>query len=128
VLVGVDDEGGRAMVGFSVAVKRGFTKAFSWGGRASRAEYWWFVLLYLACLALAIALEPTLAPLVWLVMFVPTLGVFVRRMHDCGRSGWNWLWSWVPVIGTIVLLAMLCHRGDSETNEYGWPPGSRADW
>ena len=115
------------MVGFSVAVKRGFTKAFSWGGVPPEPSTGGSS-SYLACLALAIALEPTLSPLVWLVMFVPTLGVFVRRMHDCGRSGWNWLWSWVPVIGIIVLLAMLCDRGDSETNEYGWPPGSRADW
>ncbi|GAB3015105.1 DUF805 domain-containing protein [Streptomyces pseudoechinosporeus] len=120
------------MVGFSEAVKRGFTKTFSWEGRASRAEYWWFYLFSLACLipsvALTVAWEVPVVLPVWLFLFVPSLGVFVRRMHDCGRSGWNWLWPCIPLIGVIVLLALLCDRGDSETNEYGWPPGSRADW
>ncbi|MER5220431.1 DUF805 domain-containing protein [Streptomyces flaveus] len=120
------------MVGFSEAVKRGFTKTFSWSGRASRAEYWWFFLFiliwYIPGIVLLAERDVPVLFFACLLLSVPWLGVFVRRMHDCGRSGVNWLWSWIPLIGPIVLLAMLCDRGDPETNEYGWPPGSRADW
>jgi uncharacterized membrane protein YhaH (DUF805 family) len=116
------------MVGLSEAVKRGFTKTFTWEARASRAEYWWFFLFSLACNALALAWDYTAVALVSLLLALPNFSVFVRRMHDCGRSGWNILWYWIPLIGLIVLLALLCDRGDPETNEYGWPPGSRADW
>lgn len=116
------------MVSFSVAIKRGFTKTFSWNARASRAEYWWFFLFNVACMALGAAWDYTLLALVMLLLTLPNLGVFVRRMHDCDRSGWNLLWFWIPLIGPIVLIALLCDRGDPETNYYGWPPGSRADW
>ncbi|MEV0636958.1 DUF805 domain-containing protein [Streptomyces sp. NPDC050619] len=120
------------MVSFSEAVQHGLAQTFSWEGRASRSEYWWFILFGIICyapsIALTIALEFPIVLLVWLFLFVPTLGVFVRRMHDCGRTGWSWFWSVVPLIGPIVLLAFLCERGDPKTNEYGLPPGTKVDW
>lgn len=58
----------------------------------------------------------------WLVFFLPQLAVFVRRMHDIGKSGWNWLIGFIPIVGFIVLLVFLCREGDSKPNEYGNPP------
>ncbi|MGC9544405.1 DUF805 domain-containing protein [Streptomyces sp. UG1] len=120
------------MVSFSEAVKRGFAQTFSWSGRASRAEYWWFFLFYIICLiastALTVQSEVPVVAFVWLLLVVPTLGVFVRRMHDCNRSGWSYFWSLIPLIGLIVLIAFLCERGDPETNDYGRPPERKVDW
>jgi uncharacterized membrane protein YhaH (DUF805 family) len=120
------------MVGFSEAVRRGLTQTFSWEGRASRSEYWWFILFGIACyipsVALTVAWEYPVVAFVWLLLIVPTLGVFVRRMHDTGRSGWSYFLSWIPLIGLIVLIAFLCQRGDAETNEYGLPPGAKREW
>jgi uncharacterized membrane protein YhaH (DUF805 family) len=78
-------------VSFSEAVKRGLTQTFSREGRAFRAEYWWFslfsIICYLAGLAPTIAGEVLVGALVWVLVIVPTLGVFVCGMHDTGRSG-----------------------------------------
>ena len=51
-------------------------------------------------------------------MFLPSLAVMVRRLHDTGRTGWWVLIGLIPFIGWIVLLifALLDSTGD---NEYG---------
>ncbi|MER5226681.1 DUF805 domain-containing protein [Streptomyces flaveus] len=116
----------------SEAVKRGLMQTFSWEGRAFRAEYWWFSLFGIICciagFAPTIAWEVPVVALVWLLVIVPTLGVFVCRMHDTGRSGWSWCWSWIPLIGLIGLCGFLCERGGPKANEYSRPPGTKVDW
>jgi uncharacterized membrane protein YhaH (DUF805 family) len=57
----------------------------------------------------------------YLVLFFPSLGAFVRRLHDTDRSGW-WYWlSLVPLVGAIGLLVWLCQRSDPN-NRFGPPP------
>ena len=42
----------------------------------------------------------------------------VRRLHDTGRSGWHLLWSCVPVVGNLMLVAWLLSGSDaSPTND-----------
>jgi uncharacterized membrane protein YhaH (DUF805 family) len=102
-------------------------------GRASRAEYWLFVLffiiIYAACIAIDYAVFgagqsgiPVLALLAYLIHFIPGLAVLVRRLHDVDRSGWWLLISLVPVIGGIWLLVLLCSEGTYGPNEYGANP------
>lgn len=60
---------------------------------------------------------------IWgLITLLPGLGLFWRRMHDTGHSGWWWLWSFLPVIGWIVLLVMLCKSSVPAENKYGPVP------
>ena len=42
-----------------------------------------------------------------LAILIPFLALFVRRMHDIGKSGWNILWGLIPVIGWIYLIYLL---------------------
>jgi uncharacterized membrane protein YhaH (DUF805 family) len=42
-----------------------------------------------------------------IVVIIPFLALFVRRMHDIGKSGWNFLWILLPVIGWIYLIILL---------------------
>lgn len=70
-------------------------------GRARRKEYWWFTLInYIIFMILSfiwifttdengIFLNPALFIILayCLAIFVPTLSVMVRRLHDIGRSG-----------------------------------------
>ncbi|MDQ1033180.1 uncharacterized membrane protein YhaH (DUF805 family) [Streptomyces umbrinus] len=85
---------------FKQAVVHGLTKAVDWKGRASRSEYWWFllfcVLCYIPSIDLTVQLDSPVVAFVWLALIVPTLGVFVRRLHDRNRSGWWWFLGFVP--------------------------------
>lgn len=99
-------------------------------GRATRSEYWWFqvcmfiinivtvtVGLYLAVSA-DIPQLANLASLVSLAFVLPSLAVFVRRMHDIGKSGWNLFWGCVPFIGAIIVLVFCCQDSQGN-NQYG---------
>lgn len=79
------------------------SKYFTFSGRASRSEYWWFIVfcsginLILNLLA-ALGFVPlaALSGLVSLGLIIPATSVMVRRLHDTDRSGW-----WV--LGSILL-------------------------
>ena len=90
-------------------------------GRASRSEFWWFMLcIGLINLAANIVLSP-LPPktamglnfLVSLALLLPNLGVTVRRLHDRNLAGW---WLLVPILS---LLLWLPGRGASGGNAGG---------
>jgi uncharacterized membrane protein YhaH (DUF805 family) len=103
-------------------------------GRARRAEFWWFFLINLlitAALAFVDQLTGTLSPeggygllsgLYSLAVLLPTLAVAVRRLHDIGRSGWWLLIGLIPVIGTIILLALFILDGMPGDNRFGPSP------
>jgi uncharacterized membrane protein YhaH (DUF805 family) len=119
---------GRPM-GFFEAIASCFGKYVQFSGRASRSEYWYFVLFcfLIGLVAQTVGLsaggtegQAQLIPsLVSLATFLPSLSVFVRRLHDTDRSGW-WWWLWlVPVIGWIVLIVFLCERPTPGRNRFG---------
>lgn len=101
---------------------RGFSHGWSryaeFRGRSSRMEFWSFYIvnLFIESLLYAIFLMTQgmtdslmmLIPLVihQLVVFIPSISVWVRRLHDIGTSGWWVFWAIISwVIGIIVLLA-----------------------
>ncbi|WP_071394332.1 DUF805 domain-containing protein [Bacillus tuaregi] len=97
-------------------------------GRASRKEFWMFTLinfiivLILSAVERLAGIETLLTLLYGLVIFLPSLAVSVRRLHDTGRSGWWFLISLIPFIGIIVLIVFLCMDSDSYENLYGPKP------
>lgn len=93
-------------------------------GRATRKEYWMFVLFnfIIWCVLSAIELITDMPPflrIVYLVaVFIPSLAVTARRLHDIGRSSWWYLINFVPVIGGIWLLILFCQRSEVTANIY----------
>jgi uncharacterized membrane protein YhaH (DUF805 family) len=70
---------------------------FEFSGRSGRAEYWWFTLVYTAVGVLLDAVDQglgfeygLLGLMFTLGLFIPSVSVTVRRLHDIGVSGW-WL-------------------------------------
>ena len=57
-----------------------------------------------------------------LALFLPSLGLAVRRLHDIGKSGWWWLLSFACCIGPIVLIIWFIKESDPVENEYGPVP------
>lgn len=100
-------------------------KYFSKKGRASRKEYWSFVLFTLSLQMLAFYLFyvrtedfPNLLlslDVIGKVTLIPTVTVIIRRVHDFGKSGW---WLFVPTY-KIILFAFI--KGDEGANQFGAP-------
>ncbi|MBR5494785.1 MAG: DUF805 domain-containing protein, partial [Psychrobacter sp.] len=71
---------------------------------------------------IAIVLDAVIfGSLVMLGLFIPSLAVTVRRLHDTSRSGWWFLISLIPLIGSIILLIFLATETKFETNQWGPP-------
>jgi uncharacterized membrane protein YhaH (DUF805 family) len=128
------DDGGGAGMGFGQAIATCFRKYAVFSGRASRSEYWFFALfqtlLYIGLLVVDILAfrgsVNVFSTLASLILFLPALAVSVRRMHDTDRSGWWILIPFVPIIGSIWLIVLLCQRGTEGANRYGMGPAATA--
>ncbi len=57
-----------------------------------------------------------------LYIFVPSLAVSFRRLHDSGRTAWWLLLGLVPVLGQLVVLIFMILDGTPGDNRYGPDP------
>jgi uncharacterized membrane protein YhaH (DUF805 family) len=103
-------------------------KYSQFSGRSRRKEYWMFSLYSFAFIILLsiveslIGLSGVISGLYSLAVLIPSLAVFIRRLHDTNRSGW-WFWiALVPLVGPIVLLVLLTQDSQPESNQYGDNP------
>ena len=119
-------------MGFRDAIRVCLTKKYAtFSGRASRSEYWFFYLFTFVLFAILqlIASNSTavsvLVLLVLLGLFVPSIAVGVRRLHDVGRSGWWLLLGLIPLVGALVLFVWSVSGGTAGDNSYGPDPLSR---
>lgn len=88
-----------------------FGKFANFSGRARRKEYGWF-LVFNFIVGIIISVVDFLAfgnsdgffSLIYaLIVFIPGLAVFVRRLHDFGKSGWFVLvMIFIPLTGLII--------------------------
>jgi uncharacterized membrane protein YhaH (DUF805 family) len=103
-------------------------------GRARRAAFWYFVLFNII-VTIVLALIDTLlgtttgvssfgilSGIYGLAVLIPTLALWVRRLHDIDRTGWWVLINLIPLIGTIVLLVFALTPGTPGSNRYGPDP------
>lgn len=94
-------------------------------GRASRQEYWMFVLInFLIAFGLGsieglVGLPMVLSLVYGLAVLIPGLAVLVRRLHDTGRSGWWVLILLVPLVGAVVILIFAVLPSESTDNSFG---------
>ncbi|MEU3316682.1 DUF805 domain-containing protein [Streptomyces sp. NPDC006662] len=97
-------------------------------GRARRQEYWMFLLwnipivIVLTILDFALGSYPVITWIYTLALFLPSLGVSVRRLHDTGKSGWWYLVSLIPFVGFIWMIILMATEGDAGPNVYGPNP------
>ncbi len=109
-------------------------------GRARRKEYWIFALISALILIFLSLIDEMTGWKVWddegvlslvysIAVFVPTLAVVVRRLHDTDRSGWWVLIALIPLVGAIVLLVFLILKGNEGDNRFGPDPkAEEATW
>ena len=131
------------MLPMDEAVRRCLNKYAAFSGRAPRSEYWWFALAANIALWLVALVSVTFAGgwrdvefvaafgstpyvLASLALALPLLAAAVRRLHDMDRSGWTVLVALIPLVGPILLLALLAMPGSGEPNRYGPPEPAEA--
>lgn len=104
----------------------------NFNGRARRKEYWFFYLGYFILAFVAVIIDGTFGTddyglfhsVLALALFIPSIAVTVRRLHDIGRSGWSLFWLFLPIIGAILLIIWWATDTSPETNRWG-PPAKR---
>lgn len=107
------------MIGFVEAIRNGIEQYVNPRGRASRAEFWWWWLA--TGVVSALTEGSAIYTLIVLGLFLPTVMVLIRRLHDTDRSGWWALIAFIPVLGLIALLVLLALPGDKVSNRFGPP-------
>jgi len=95
-------------------------------GRASRAEYWYFVLFNIIfAIVFSIISEIMGSQILYTIysigVLVPSIAVGVRRMHDVNKSGWFLL---IPIYNLILAVT----EGTRGQNEYGEDPYGNDDF
>ena len=115
------------------AVRTVLSQYATFSGRATRPEYWWWVLaVFLLSIVTKFidgalfgferfadnAVQP-LTAVVGLALLLPSIAVAARRLHDIGRSGWWLLIGFIPVIGWLVILYWVIQPTQQGENEYG---------
>ena len=114
---------------FSEAISSGFRNYVGFSGRASRSEFWyWMLFTVLVSIAMTmidlgiLGISSNVNPFssIWsLATFLPSLAIGVRRLHDTDRNGWWWLIAFIPLIGIIVLIVFWCSEGTRGSNRFG---------
>lgn len=122
-------------VNFPQAIKLAYRNCVKFSGRASRSEYWYFILFFwiipmvvgLAHESMNPGKEPpeaiTLLLGLWMLAnMLPALALGIRRFHDMGRRGWWILLSFIPYVGGFIVMIWFCFRGTAGDNRFGPDP------
>ena len=97
-------------------------------GRASRKEYWFFVLFNfiiafgIGFLSALMGVENILGLLYTLATLIPSIAVGIRSLHDINKSGSYFLIILIPIVGGILLVLDYCKEGTMGPNQYGNDP------
>ena len=121
---------------FGAAIGSFFSKYATFSGRARRSEFWYAV-LFTTLVSAVIGLiwpsttlvldgmsfqQSSLPSNLWqLAIFVPSIALSVRRLHDVGRKGTYYLFVLLPIVGWIMLFIQLVKDSQPGANAFGEP-------
>lgn len=99
------------------AIASGFKNYAQFRGKASRSEYWWWILFVSSVSVFLSVVDAGLErgnivgwlSLVWSFgLQLPSLAIVVRRLRDAGY-GWQSIFlSLIPFVGSVILIVRLC--------------------
>ena len=116
---------------FQTSIKTCFNKYAVFSGRASRSEFWFFVLFGLLggvisaiidtmILGYSAEVNGPINLIFSVALILPSIAVTTRRLHDINKSGW-WQLLWLTVIGGIVVIVWNATEGEKKKNKHGQP-------
>ena len=119
----------KPMVSFPEAIQSCLRQYVGFRGRATRAEFWWWVLGTAVVSILLSILDGIIfgfdfdsasvfQPIFGLAILLPGMAVTARRLHDIGQTGWwQLVWhsiawvSWMPLVSAIVAIVVISEVG-----------------
>ena len=116
---------------FQTSIKTCFNKYADFSGRALRSELWWFVLfgflggiittiIDIMILGYPIEVNGPMYLIFLVAMFIPSIAVTARRLHDVNRSGW-WQLIELTIIGILLIIIWNATEGKKKKNRFGNP-------
>lgn len=114
-------------------IKKWYMEALSkyveFSGRARRKEFWTFALTNFVISVILSVLDSIIGmgigfigTLFSLAIFLPSIAVGIRRLHDIGKEGWWLLIGLIPIIGWIILIYFYVQDSEPGANVYGANP------
>ena len=122
-------------------IKNTYAKYATFSGRATRSEFWFFVLFYyttIFLLTFSMFYFQMSNVLMWIMYafslgsLLPYLGVAIRRLHDSNKSAWYVLLpivpsivsrleglEWFGIISLVISILLFSLPGDFKKNKYG---------
>ena len=102
---------------FVDAIQSVLKKYAEFNGRATRPEFWWWMLFYALVTAALnvfnvvpinnVASVGTVLTSLWsIAVLLPNVAVAVRRLRDGGFVWYTLFWALVPVVGVIILIVL----------------------
>ena len=104
---------------FIESVKTCLRQYATFTGRASRPEFWWFMLFCILVSIAASLFGERANALATLALLLPAIAVTARRLHDIDKSGWWQLVSLIPFIGWLIVLYWYVQPTQPQANRFG---------
>ena len=126
---------------FLQSIKNTYSQYFSFSGRATKSEFWFFVLFYYSTIFLltfSMLFFNVGKEIMWLIYafslgsLLPYLGVAIRRLHDSNKSAWYVLLpivpsivsrleglEWFGIVSLVISILLFSLPGDLKKNKYG---------
>ena len=116
---------------FQTSIKTCFNKFAVFSGRASRSEFWFFVLFGFLGGIITVIIDVMILGYPYeengpinlifsVALIIPSIAVAARRLHDINKSGW-WQLLWITIIGGILLIIWHATEGENKKNKFGPP-------
>lgn len=123
-------------MGFGEAISSGFSNITNFSGRSARSAFWWWMLFVWIIEAVVYWIEKAISPdssgilfgagilstIVYIVLWLASLAVGCRRLHDTNKSGWLQLLLIIPCLGPIILIIFWVQPSQLGDNQYGPQP------
>ncbi|MCE2744897.1 MAG: DUF805 domain-containing protein [Burkholderiales bacterium] len=100
---------------FIESIETCFKKYAEFNGRATRSEFWWWVLFAVLITTAAQVLGEIPGTIVSLAILLPYIAVTARRLHDIGKSGWWQLVGIIPLIGWLIVIYWCAQNSSSDS-------------
>ena len=118
---------------FLNVIKKDICSITDYKTRSCRHEYfYWYLIVIVASFIIGIivgfimefisVLGEIIISIFLIFVFVVSLPLGIRRLHDIGKSFWFILIGIIPIIGQIVLLVFFCKDSLKERNQWGESP------